>query len=233
MITFNGKTEFDVVGYTPQGTPALTIKEREIGSPTKTKIKIAVPFMSGVLDYSTVGSNGVLIYGQRKITLVISLFGDSKEDLAYKHTLVEAWLKDAPKSPLIFDDDRDFYYMGEIEDTDDTEMTENYTYGEYKIVFVCDPYKKLRNNQTITTTSGITLNNPYSVSTPNIRAYGTGEGILTIIGTINGKNTTQTISVNVDGYEDVNYLLLYQGINNISFSGSITKLDITPNFKSL
>lgn len=233
MITFNGKTEYDVVGYTPQGTPALTIKDRKIGSPPKVKIKMSVPFMSGVLDYSTIGSIGIPVYGQRKITLILSLFGTSKEDLNEKHRLVMSWLKDALKSQLIFDDDKNFYYMAEIEDTDDTEMTEDYTYGEFTVVFIADPYKYLRFNQAITGNSTININNPYLVCTPSIRIYGTGAGTLSIVSTKNGQSNTQTVSVNVDGYTDVNYLFLYPGQNAISFSGSITSVQIIPNFRSL
>lgn len=225
MINFNGRTEYGVVGYTPQGTAALTMKDRTIGTPPKTKIKISVPFMSGVLDFSTIGSMDNLVYQQRKITLIISLFGTSKEDLFNKYRLTMSWLKDAPKSQLIFDDDKDFYYMAEIEDTDSSEMTENYTYGEFTIVFVADPYKYLRNNQPITVTSAISINNPYAVCTPSIRVYGTGAGNLIVNG--------QTVALNVDGYTDVNYLFLNSGINNISFNGSITSLQITPNFRSL
>lgn len=231
MITFNGKTEYDVVGYTPQGTAALTIKDRAIGTPPKTKIKISVPFMSGVLDISTIGSMGNLVYQQRKITLILSIFATSKEDLLNKHRLTMEWLEDTIKNPstdnfkkqLIFDDDKDFYYMAEIEDS--SELTENYTYGEFTVVFIADSYKYLRNNQTITTTSAISINNPYAVCTPNIRVYGTGAGNLIVNG--------QTVALNVDGYTDVNYLFFNSGINNISFNGSIASLQITPNFRSI
>lgn len=141
MINFNGKTEIDVLGYTPQGTPAMTLKDRLIMTPEKVKIKVSVPFMSNVLDFSTVGSMGDIVYKQREIDLIFSIYATSKWDLMNKRTLAMNWLKDQPKSKLIFDDDPGFYYLGEIETTDSSEFTENYTYGEFKAIFICDPYK--------------------------------------------------------------------------------------------
>jgi len=117
-----------------------------------------------------------------------------------------------------------------------------------QVQFYCEPVKKLRTEQAITvTTSGASVNNPGDMTAfPRIEI--TGSGLITV--KAGGK--TLTIPQCVSGWiiDSENewilqgntpqenacsgeFPILQKGANTVTFTGSVTKLLITPNFRYL
>lgn len=128
--TFNNKHNNDV---------GLVMHSKSIESPPKKKIKESVPFMNGSYDFSTIGSNGEIVYSERKITIVFGLPAETKERLQVLYSNALEWLLDVGKQKLIFDVIKDYYFMAEVEDT--TSLEELMEFGTLTVTFVADPFK--------------------------------------------------------------------------------------------
>lgn len=120
-------------------------------------------------------------------------------------------------------------------------------FHKFIIVFECQPKKKSIDNPIITLTSAGTIFNSGSTDcNPIIKLFGTGS--ITLI--INGLNIYLTNvsgyvtldSILQDAYKDLVYKNNYMsgefpvfkvGNNSISWSGTVTKLEITPNLRWL
>lgn len=131
MITFNSKKDTEIDG--------LIVLARTISTPSKKKIKIEVPFMNSTYDFSTIGSNGEIVYNQREISLTFGIKAISKEHLQIKYSKVIEWLKDTGQQKLIFDDIPDYYFLAEVEDA--TSLEEVWKYGSMEVKFVAEPFK--------------------------------------------------------------------------------------------
>lgn len=140
-----------------------------------------------------------------------------------------------------------FRYACFCSSVDVVEMLENV--GTAQISFNCKPYMYLNSGQSSKTLSGAAvINNPTDFeSEPLIRIYGTGAVTLTI----NNKsyNFTQvtpqiycdselmncyygsTLKNNVINFTE--FPVLEPGENNISFTGSVTRVIITPRWRTL
>jgi len=130
-LTFDGKHSYKDFG--------LYMETKSIQPPVKKKIKIDVPYMDSNYDFSTVGSNGEIIYSQRTITVILGLKTISKEKLYILYSKVLEWLQDISQSQLIFDDIKDYYFMAEVETV--PTFDEMVRLGKLTVVFVCDPFK--------------------------------------------------------------------------------------------
>ena len=117
----------------------IWLQEKKIQPPAKTKIKETVPFMNGTYDFSTVGSNGDPIYGERKIQVKIGLPTKSKEELYVIYQLILEWLEDTGRQELSFDNIPGFYFIAEIEEAPDFE--EAVKMGNLTIDFISQPFK--------------------------------------------------------------------------------------------
>lgn len=214
-VTFNNKNSFTDFG--------LYIEEKHISSPLPKIIKDSVPYQNGAYDLSTIGSNGHIIYDTRNIVIKFLLISKDMSNLYELYSFILEWLINVGQSQLIFDFMPDYYFLARVEDIPTfDEFIDN---GDLQITFVCDPFKYIRNNKTITITTPMNIYNPYIYSSPNIRIYsnGTGDFIL----------NNKTYSINTTTYKDLNYLYLENGENTISFNGNISKVEITPNFRRL
>lgn len=211
-MIFNGKHSFDDFG--------LIIEEVHINPPAKRKIIDTIPYMSGRYDFSTLGSNGEQIYDTRSIVVKFGLLEDTRDQLYTLYSDILEWLIDIGQNQLIFDFMPDYYFLGEVEGI--PTWDEFINDGDLTITFVADPFKYLRENVFITVTREQSIFNPFIYCKPSIRVYGSGNFIL------NGKATVVTGT-----FTDINYLTLLSEENTISFDGSITKVEITPNWRRL
>jgi len=130
-ITFNLKhsyTDFNLI-----------LNNKKIGTPSKKKITIPMPFMNGNYDFSTLGSNGEITYNQRAIDIKFTLISTSKAKLHIELVKVVAWLQDISQNKLIFDDIKDYYFLAEVEEG--IEITEKNNIAEITVKFIADPFK--------------------------------------------------------------------------------------------
>jgi len=214
-VTFNGKNSFNDFG--------LYIEEKHISSPSPKIVKDSVPYFNGSYDMSMIG-NGHITYDSRIIVIKFLLVSKDMTDLHDLYSSILEWLLNVKQNQLIFDYMKDYYFMARVEDVPTfDEFVDN---GDLTVTFTCnDPFKYVRNNQTITVTTPMSIYNPYIYSSPNIRIYSNGQGNFILDG--------KTYAINTTTYKDLNYLYLEHGENTISFSGNITKVEITPNFRRL
>lgn len=130
-ITFNSKHSYNDFN--------LILNSRTISTPTKKKIKVDIPGMNSVYDFSTVASKGELIFNQRAIECVFTLLANSKRELHAKLSRVAEWLQDAPQGQLVFDDISYFYFMAEVEGN--IEFEESNNIAEITVIFIAEPFK--------------------------------------------------------------------------------------------
>jgi len=117
----------------------VVMHSKSIESPSKKMIKESIPFMNGSYNFSTVGSNGEIVYGERSITIIIGLPANSKEQLQNIYSRTLAWLMDVGQSQLIFDDIPDYYYMAEVESS--SSFSQVMEFGMLSVTFVAEPFK--------------------------------------------------------------------------------------------
>lgn len=117
----------------------VVMHSKSINSPAKKKVKDSVPFMNGSYDFSTVGSNGEIVFSEREITIVLGLPAETKEVLQVLYSKTLEWLVDVGKQKLIFDVMKDYYFMAEVENT--TSFEETMEFGQLEVTFVVDPFK--------------------------------------------------------------------------------------------
>lgn len=129
-FTFNGMHNHDM---------NVILHSKSIQAPSKKKIKESVPFMNGNYDFSTVATNGEIVYDSREITIVLGLPCDTKEQLQILYSQTLEWLEDIGQSHLIFDDMDDYYYMAEVESS--SSFDEVMSFGTLSVTFVADPLK--------------------------------------------------------------------------------------------
>lgn len=130
-FSFNGKHSFKDFN--------VWLQEKKIQPPAKVKIKETVPFMNGTYDFSTVGSGGDQVYGERKIQVKIGLRTKSKKELYVIYQLILEWLEDTGRQELIFDNIPGFYFIAEIEEA--PEFEEAIKMGNLTINFIAQPFK--------------------------------------------------------------------------------------------
>lgn len=130
-ITFNSKHSYNDFH--------LILNSRTITTPQKKKIKLDIPGMNSVYDFSTIASNGELIFTQRAIECVFTLLANSKSELQAQASRVAEWLQDAPQSQLVFDNISYFYFMAEVEGN--IEINEEHNIAEITVQFIAEPFK--------------------------------------------------------------------------------------------
>lgn len=118
----------------------IAMESASIGFPAKKKIKETVPFMNGYYDFSTIGSNGEIMYEEREIDITFGIPAWNKEELQHMYSKILEWSVDIYKSQLIFDSMPDYYFEGEV--TDSSTLEETMAYGKLQLKFNCEPFKK-------------------------------------------------------------------------------------------
>ena len=123
--------------------------------------------------------------------------------------------------------------------------------SHFIIMFNCQPFQYATDNTPVTVSESATLINPGTVNAfPIIKITGSGAGTLTINGnSVSFSNIDESVILNSEiqeTYRDTGtelvsknsvmtgeYPALLPGENTISFSGGITSLEITPNWRWL
>lgn len=207
-----------------------------------------IPKPQRAIDYIEVpGRNGSLkVDDETYKDIIIPIqcsFGD--DNVAYKADLVKAWL-DSGEGPLILCNQPDKYYVAHVSDPVDISQ-EFKIFGKFLVNFRCQPFKYAVDNDVITLTeSGIVTNSGSISSEPIIVVTGTGDITLTInevdIQLTSVSSYITIDSVLKDAHKDTTlqnskmlgeFPVLQPGVNTISWTGTVTSLAITPNWRWL
>jgi len=130
-VTFNEKHSFNDFG--------LFVMGKSIQPPGKKKIKVDVPGMSGNYDFSTVASNGEIVYNTREIIIKFAVDAINVKQLFVKCSKILEWLQDCGQQKLIFDDISDYYFIAEVEAI--PTLQQIIMFGELEVKFVADPFR--------------------------------------------------------------------------------------------
>lgn len=197
------------------------------------------------IQYETIpGRSGTLSIDDgsyNDVTITIECGFESNEYMD-KVNEIKAWLM-GPEDKLILNDEEDKYYFAQVVNKFDIAQSIK-TFGEFPLVFNCKPFKQRISDDTITLTSpGIVYNIGTVASRPVIKIYGSGNITLTINSqtiAITEINEYVTIdSVLQDCYKDSalwnshmtgEFPTLTVGDNSISWTGTISKVEIIPNW---
>jgi putative phage tail component, N-terminal domain len=182
------------------------------------------------------------------ITLTVECSIQDKQNLANKIDDIKAWLFETGESDLIFSFQADKKYIAQVVNVIDFKQIYKY-FSEFPIVFNCRPFKyAVENTAAIINTSGTAVTNPGSIeSEPVISIYGSGDIVFKINGEqISLKEVSEKVIINSaikDCYDDAGnnlngkmtgeFLKLKPGENIIEWSGSVTKVELLPNWRWL
>lgn len=120
----------------------LILLSRDIGSPTKNKIKEKVPFMNGEYDFSLM--YGEQTFGQRQLVYTFDVSHLTHELLMYKLSELENWLLGTTEVNLHDDDYPDTHFKAECIDvirSDDDWI------GEITVKFSAYPFRVSNENE--------------------------------------------------------------------------------------
>jgi len=158
---------------------------------------------------------------------------------------VETWLSGG-YNELVLSWDNNFKYEARLNNKIDIAQSME-VLGEFQLLFNVQPYKKsLSDNLVTLQATGTIYNSGDVISLPAIKVYGTGSITLTINGLnvyLTNVGGYVTIDSNLqDAFKDLVYKnadmsglfpVLKVGNNTISWSGTVTKVEITPNLRWL
>lgn len=214
------------------------------------------------LDYLTVSKLPSIFKAQKDITKIEIDGRDgflTQDDGSYKGIIktVECWVKDLSyidylcnwltgSSDVIFSNEPDRVYKATIINQIQFDVVAR-DFHTFLIQFDCQPHKyAIDNNTIVLTSSGNVFNPAPTFSKPLIKIYGSGAINLTINGNvIKLTNISGYVTINsemMDCYKDLqlmnNYMIgdfpsLISGNNIISWTGTVSKIEITPNFRYL
>lgn len=132
QIIFNNKKSYTDLN--------ITLDSFSISAPSKKKIKDSVPFMNSSYDFSTIGSNGEIVYDDRIIKAKFNLKERNRSDLWDKYSEVLEWLIGTGQQQLIITDMADCYYLGEVENAPSFETIVKRA-GIMEVEFIAYPFK--------------------------------------------------------------------------------------------
>lgn len=218
----------------------ITVVERPlIPLPAKRVQSVEIPGRNSTLHFD----DGT--YGD--ITIGVKCRVKDTNNLADRLDQIKSWLMNAGENDLIFDFQPNKKYIAQVVNQIDFKQVFK-IFGEFIIIFNCRPFKYSVINQVTTLLTPSSITNLGTIySEPIIKVYCTGDGNLTI-GTqvIILKGITGSIIIDstiqdayaVDGSNLNNKMtgdfpLLNVGANAISWTGGITKVEITPNWRWL
>lgn len=224
-FTFNGKHSIKDFG--------LIMEYKHILPPVKNKIKVSLPYMNGVYDFSTVATNGADTFTQRQIDLKLDLIssGKTKEELQVLYSQVLEWLLDSGRQQIIFDDDPAYYWYGEFDNSQTASWEDTWYWGYLTLSFIVDPFKKGVNLEGsdiwdtfnfLTDYSQVTQFNVTNSLTTTL--HNAGRPVMPVITTnanmvLNLNGTTYNLT---NGSNTIYGLMLKNGVNNIELTGTGT-----------
>ena len=129
-FTFNGhhSSEFDIL-----------LESYTVGTPTKKKITVDVPYRNGSVDFSLVNT-GDNVFGDRTLTLKINVVMKNIPDLQVKYNSILQWLIDTQgRQDLIFDDTKGYKFRAEV--IDNIDYQQFFTAGSFTVPMIADPFR--------------------------------------------------------------------------------------------
>lgn len=228
---FGGKNSFTDYGI-------LITKRPSIPSPKRRIANVVVPGRNSSLRFDE------NTYEDITITVECSL---KEGSLPNKIDDVKGWLIGTGESSLIFDFQTDRKYVAQVVNAID--FTQAYRYfSKFVIVFNCQPFKYAVNNSSINLiAAGKVINSGTIYSEPIIKIVGNGDITLNIQSQIvkfkgiadhiildsPQQNAYNQSGENLNNKVTGEFPVLSVGENNISWSGNVSKLEITPNWRWL
>lgn len=230
-FNFGSKNSFTDYGI-------LITKRPSIPSPKRRITNVVVPGRNSSLKFDE------NTYEDITIAVECSL---KEGSLTNKIDDIKGWLIGIGESSLIFDFQPDRKYIAQVVNTID--FTQAYKcFSKFIIIFNCQPFKYSVNNSSINLIAAGKLNNIGTIySEPIIKIIGNGDINLNIQSqTIKLKGITEHIildSIQQNSYNQIGenlnskvtgeFPVLYIGDNSISWSGNVSKVEITPNWRWL
>lgn len=234
MLSFNfgSKNSYEDFGILISQRPSIISPKRRVN-------KISIP-----------GRNSNLIVDEKTyddITLSVECSVKDNDNLMNKLDDIKAWLFESGESDLIFDFQSDKKYIAQVVNSIDFKVVYKYI-SQFPIIFSCRPFKyETEMNIIEMTKEGIILNPGSIYSDPIIKIFGSGDITLNINSeTIKLKQVKEHIildTVQQNCYsEDIGNLnskmsgefpKLETGENNISWTGAVYKVEVTPNWRWL
>jgi phage-related protein len=155
---------------------------------------------------------------------------------------VKAWLNGS--GDLVFNWQSDFKYDARLNNKIDIAQGLE-KFGEFPLIWKVQPYKKSISDSVISLDgTGTIYNSTGNTSKPIVKVFGTGSINLNINGNIiNLTNVSEYIVIDselVDAYKDTmlknndmngEFPELITGANSLSWTGTVTKVEITPNWR--
>ena len=153
----------------------------------------------------------------------------------------------AQASTLSFDDSPNFYYKIKQAQISETESVIKAS-GVFSVEFIAEPYEYQKTSLTSYTTKPISLTNQTTTTAlPVIKIYGTGTVVLSVNGTgITLTGLTSSIvldselqeaytglTTNMNSSMNGNFPVLRIGNNTITWTGTVTKVEIDPQWRWL
>lgn len=230
-FTFNGKSTRDF-GLIVSGVSIY-------GAPSRKVEKASVPGRNGDINIELGGFNNYIVRYDVSVT----------ENFTAKAQDIANWLLSSRGYSRLDDTyNADSFRLASYYNQIDFTTSMLYRYGTAPVEFDCHPQRFLLSGQTATRlpSSSYTLTNPtLQPSNPLIRIYGTGTVIVNDV-EINVLNSTSYVDVDCEAlqcYEgttnrnnDVEvpvFPVLLAGDNLITYSGDVTRVDITPRWWKL
>jgi len=234
MLSFNfgGKNSYTDYGIIISKRPSLPSPKRRVSY-------IDIPGRDSNLRYDEGTFEDITI------AVECSIKGNN---IVEKLDNINAWLFGAGESDLIFSFQEDKKYRAQVVNSIDFRQVFKYT-SQFPIIFNCKPFKyAVQNNIFTMTQNGTSIINPGTLkSEPIISVYGSGKISLTVNETsVNLNDITGKIildSVIQDAYNDAgdnlnskvngDFILLRTGSNKFEWTGSVTKIEVVPNWRWL
>lgn len=157
---------------------------------------------------------------------------------------IKSWLNGS--GDLVFSWNNDHKYDAKLNNKIDIAQSLKIL-GEFQLVWKVQPYKKSISDNIITlNATGTIFNGGGAISKPVVKVFGTGSINLNINGNIiNLTNVSEYVVIDselIDCYKGTmlknndmsgEFPELITGSNNISWTGAVTKVEITPNWRWL
>ena len=153
----------------------------------------------------------------------------------------------AQADTLSFDDSPNFYYKIKQAQISETESVIKAS-GVFSVDFVTEPFEYEKTSSTAYTTNPISLTNQTTTeSLPIIKVTGTGTVVLTVNDTgitLTGLTSSITLdselqeaytglTTNMNGNMNGNFPVFKNGSNSITWTGTVTKVEIDPKWRWL
>jgi predicted phage tail component-like protein len=235
MLSFNfgGKNSYDDFGILIAERPSIPSPKRRVNT-------INIP-----------GRDSNLIFDEKTyedITLTVECSVKEKQSLADKIDEIKGWLFETGQSDLIFSFQDDKKYIAQVINSIDFKQIYKY-FSEFPIIFNCKPFKYAVENNTINIIeTGTKISNIGTIESEIIISiYGSGDIVFKVNEEqISLEDISSKIIINSviqDCYDDKGnnlndkmtgeFLKLKPGENIIEWSGSVTKVEVIPNWRWL